>query len=454
MDDNSSELLTSQYLTISDATYEDANGHRQRLMYQSSSATLFALPEASCGLLTAGRYDALTDDDFNSLVDVGAITTLSPRDERSAVIDHQRIASASRSTRRFVVVPTSYCNMGCSYCGQEHLRGSYSGPHRAAVVERMLRAIDNPDTRTLDVRWFGGEPLMAFAIIRSIASQVLPAADSAGVKFESKMATNGALLDERKLRSLHDECGLNQLEITLDGPAEIHDSHRPLKSGQKSFDKVVALIAAAAHDSSLPNLQFSIRTNVDVANADYIDELIDVMIARGMANPRIAFYFAPVHPWSNDLSASQVSRERFATREIGWLDRMADAGLTVGFFPNNPKSVVCSAVTTSAEVVNTDGQVFSCTEHPLVPAMVDKAVANIQTLQPLTLRPRGLYDDWHVELSDNQFPCSKCRFLPICGGACPKAWHDGNPPCPSYKINHQARLDLAAKTNGLTKVSE
>jgi len=39
-------------------------------------------------------------------------------------------------------------------------------------------------------------------------------------------------------------------------------------------------------------------------------------------------------------------------------------------------------------------------------------------------------------------------LFPTCGGACPKAWRDGHPLCPSYKFNFQGRLDMVAERNG------
>lgn len=34
-------------------------------------------------------------------------------------------------------------------------------------------------------------------------------------------------------------------------------------------------------------------------------------------------------------------------------------------------------------------------------------------------------------------------MLSVCGGGCPKAWREGNPPCPPAKSNIEDRLALA-----------
>jgi uncharacterized protein len=41
-------------------------------------------------------------------------------------------------------------------------------------------------------------------------------------------------------------------------------------------------------------------------------------------------------------------------------------------------------------------------------------------------------------------------MLPVCGGACPKQWHEGRAPCPSAKKNLGERLMLALALSQLS----
>jgi uncharacterized protein len=47
---------------------------------------------------------------------------------------------------------------------------------------------------------------------------------------------------------------------------------------------------------------------------------------------------------------------------------------------------------------------------------------------------------WYDEIPTNDSWCKSCKFLPVCGGACPKSWYEGNPACPSFKFNIDERL--------------
>ncbi|MFG2721431.1 radical SAM protein [Streptomyces sp. NPDC048416] len=91
-------------------------------------------------------------------------------------------------------MPTSYCNMGCEYCGQEHTKGAVRGRHRDAVADRVDRAMRSPGTRRILVNWFGAEPMMAYAIIRSLSTTFLTSARRHGSDYHARMITNGSLL--------------------------------------------------------------------------------------------------------------------------------------------------------------------------------------------------------------------------------------------------------------------
>ena len=65
----------------------------------------------------------------------------------------------------------------------------------------------------------------------------------------------------------------------------------------------------------------------------------------------------------------------------------------------------------------------------------------------------GMFDDWFDQVGRGQTPCASCPLLPVCGGACPKLWRQGQVPCPSMKFNWPQRLDLAAAKRGFVTVS-
>ncbi|MEV0733439.1 radical SAM protein [Polymorphospora sp. NPDC050346] len=441
----------TRYKVISRKSYIAPGGDEVRLVYATRISKVLPVKRAVADDLEAGRVPAIGDQQLEAL---RRYQLLVPADENELEAVNQRFNSnaADLGRRHVALLPTAYCNMGCTYCGQTHRRTSLRGNHREAVRRRVLAMLEHPQTRAMRLDWFGGEPLMGFAAIRDLSQSFVPVVDQRELDWTSVIVTNGALLDIRKIKVLAEECRVTHAEITIDGPPEMHDRHRPLKSGETSFWRIVEAVTQALDDESTAGMTFGIRSNVDVHNEDSITELLELLAAHGFAHPRVRFGIKPVHSWSNDVSAIEVGKRHFADREAQWLKIMRRLGLNCEILPPAPTEVVCPAASRSDELIAPDGDVFSCSEQPLVDQLADTAVGHVT--QPWAdnagPRPLGAYDDWTQDVAAGQRSCSSCEFYPTCGGACPKLWRDGHVPCPSYKFNTQQRLNLIADLNGLT----
>lgn len=299
----------SPFIFIGSQEFEAPSGARLIPVYRTSDATLVLVSPELARIISQesippGTIDA---EQEKILADARLICA----DQEEARREHyQKLAGAGRrqDSRTFVLLPTSYCNMGCDYCGQEHTKQALSGDHRSIILKRIQRAINNPGTKSVSVRWFGGEPLMAFAAIRQMSRALIDTAGAAGKEYHSNIVTNGALLDRRKLQVLVRECGISTFHITLDGPAEVHDTHRPLKSGQGSFRRLVSFLSEVTAAPEYRGTSFVLRTNVDVQNRDHISEYLRIMAASGFAGkPNVMFSMIAVHPWSNDVSALELN---------------------------------------------------------------------------------------------------------------------------------------------------
>jgi uncharacterized protein len=136
-------------------------------------------------------------------------------------------------------------------------------------------------------------------------------------------------------------------------------------------------------------------------------------------------------------------------RELEWLELMQELGLKSPMLPSKVVTNTCVATNPEAEVFDASGNIFSCTEHPLVEATsTANTVAFIADLDSLMRRPRGRFDDWHEQLASPGQQCSSCKVLPVCGGCCPKQWDDGVVPCPTFKSTIPQRLTLLMRGRG------
>ncbi|MEU9438835.1 radical SAM protein [Streptomyces sp. NPDC048252] len=446
------DLRPSRYAIHSDSVYAGSAGQRLRLVYGTRRAVTLALTEEAADQLRTGHVPSADPALLQRLIDVELVVPAD--DELDALVTRSRQAAQTDALRTITLMPTSYCNMGCTYCGQQHTKGRLPASHRDAIASRVERAITDDHTKDIRVRWFGGEPMMGYAILLDLSKRFVDVAERAGVSYSSSMVTNGSLLTLRKLRRLQDDALITKLCITVDGPEQIHDRSRILKSGGVSFQHITKLIAQALADEDLTDITFELRTNVTRANADHIDDYLHQMAALGFAHPQVIFNLEPVHSWSNDISDIALSGDEYAAREIGWLTTMLDLGLKSMIVPTASKPIVCGAVTTSTEIISSTGAIFSCSEQPLVPkAEANEALARITDVELADKRPEGPFDDWHDRIQAKEVPCAGCPMLGVCGGSCPKLWSEGFSPCPSYKRNFQQRLALVARKHHLTPVS-
>ncbi|MFC9486636.1 radical SAM protein [Streptomyces hydrogenans] len=374
-------------------------------------------------------------------------------DERTTVLAENEATGRDRSEVHYALLPTNYCNMGCSYCGQEHRRGRLSADHRDRVRERVLRVLRLPSTRVARIDWFGAEPMIGYPAIRDLSRDFVRIADERGLAYFSKIVTNGSLLTADRIGVLVRECRVGHFEITLDGPPDVHDAHRPLKKGGGSFRTIVRVLREVVADPAYASVRFQLRTNIDVHNRDRVAEYLDLMAGLGFARDNVVFSLKPVHSWGNDVTDVELGRQEYARRETEWLRLMEERGLRHALLPGARIRSLCPAVHAGSEIISGTGKIFSCSEHPLVPAAEQSLSLGDVTRDELPLfRPEGLFDGWNAAIPDAESWCKDCPFLPVCGGSCPKAWAEGNPPCPSFKLNMQERLDLAARRFGWSVV--
>lgn len=448
------DLVPSRYLLLGDRGYRAPDGTEAWFGYATRTASVVRLDRTAADALRSGDLAALTDGERARLHGLHALADRT-EDELATLTGGFTERSARGDTRSVTLMPTSYCNMACSYCGQEHVKAAHDRARADRTARRVEAILADPGVSAVSVTWFGGEPLLALRVIREFSARFTAAAEQHGTAYSARMATNGSLLTPRVLRELHDTCALRAMEVTLDGPQEVHDRRRLRRNGRGSFHRTVAALAEVLADGSVPRLRIGIRANVDRENEDAVPELLDDLACLGLAHPQVTLHLIAVHSWGNDVSAVELAARGYAQREAAWLRQAEALGLNFAALPPATVATTCTATSRAGEIVDTGGRVYSCSEHPLVPGAQDTGVlARVTDLEGPALRPAGAFDDWYEQVGGGGAQCSRCPVLPVCGGACPKLWREGHMPCPSVKFNWPERLDLAVRRMGFTPADE
>jgi len=347
-----------------------------------------------------------------------------------------------------ILLSSEDCNFRCIYCSQQFKRGSMQPQVRAGVrnlVDSRLRKLNS-----LQVSWFGGEPLFGYDAIEELAPYLQEAAAREKIAYHAGMTTNGYLLTPERSRNLVN-WGISYFQITLDGKALDHDSHRPLAEGGQTFDVIMSNLRAMK--SLEGHFEVVIRCNFDHTNFDSIMQLIQDLKELAAGDPRFVLRFRPVGKWGgpND-DQLDVCGVRESGRQAVQLNTSAIAagietesiqdGLTPG-----PGST-CYAARPYSLIVGADGKIMKCT------VVLDTDERNVVGT---------LSEDGRIDFNEDRFAmwtrpyyktdtmCNKCFFVPVCQGTiCPLPRITvGERTCPSQKLEIQQTMKDLYHLNGL-----
>lgn len=433
-------LARSRYVVVSDPVSAPGEGRPVRIVMSTRSLATFLIPAALWALVEAGQFDLVPADQLAALR-AAQVLVPADEDELASVLSRNRQAAVSADILYECVQPTSACNLGCGYCGQAHGKAALSAAHQDLLVARIDARLRSGTYRQLRIGWFGGEPLSALPVMRRLTPALRDVAERYGCAFDAHVVTNGLSLSPPVARELVQQMGITEIEVTLDGSAAAHDSRRHTKGGAPTFRRILDNVCALARADDVETA-LRIRCNVDRRNVEEPPRLIELLADEGLQQ-RLSLYFAPVHDWSNGADRLSLDPEDYAWRELDWLALMHRRGFATPLLPS-AKPLVCMAVNPHAELVDPFGQVFNCTEVSLVPAYGTPNVFALGTLARADRSPHAdRLADFFDDVAAGDYGCSRCPMLPVCGGACPKAWSEGARPCPSAKRNMKDRLVLA-----------
>src|SRR3954453_272274 len=183
-------------------------------------------------------------------------------DERSVVRVMYAAQRFPNSRLTLTIMPTAVCNFACDYCfqGAEKPAEWMSKEVQAELLAFIERRA--PELKHLGIAWYGGEPLLAMDVIRDFSRAAAELTRRYGISFYSQVVTNGYRLSRAIADELHG-LGVREIQVTLDGPCEIHDQKRPLLGGQGTYQRIVENLAEAVGQTGI---RYSVRINVDRRN--------------------------------------------------------------------------------------------------------------------------------------------------------------------------------------------
>lgn len=334
------------------------------------------------------------------------------------------------------------CNFRCIYCSQQFKRDSMQLFVRQAVMRLLEERLQS--LNSLDIQWFGGEPLVGLDAIQELAPQIQAFARKRGTVLSCGMTTNGFLLTPDISRQLL-EWDIRSYQITLDGTAEEHDSHRPLKDGGNTFSTILAnLLAMQQIDQPFT---VALRVNADKTNSAKLTPLFETLAASFGKDERFQLRFKAIGKWGGD---KDDSLEVFCskTEERNTLVQLKQQARGMGMNVESPTlqlqpNQVCYASRPYAMIVGADGKLMKCSV--VLDTMPANVVGSIHQDGSMHINDE-MFLQWVKPFYKSDTTCQNCFFLPSCQGAqCTLPRFLGERPCPTVKTEIQATLQTLYK---------
>ena len=367
-------------------------------------------------------------------------------DERERIKEKVDELKAGRNALTLTILPTLSCNFNCNYCfeGVDKKSVMMNAQTQNSIVTWLKR--NSAELQKVNVTWFGGEPTLGLDVIRSLSKRMMDYCQEKDIAYNASIITNGSMLTTETMQ-VFKECRISWIQITLDGPRDVHDKVRYFKRDNKgSFDTIMENVRG--FQATTP-VRTTFRVNVDSRNENQCYQMIDEVADELKGVKNISMYFAPIHASTSlckHISAFTLEALHYAEIETKLIEYANKKGLCSISLPPHLMGM-CGAAKENGLVVGPNGDVHKCWETV---SMDSYKIGNLND-PDFNLYEAG--KAWTTWSPFAEKECLDCRIMPNCMGMCTyrflfKENYSGNSaltPCPSIKFDLENRLRLYLK---------
>lgn len=131
------------------------------------------------------------------------------------------------------------CNLSCTYCYKEDLANPAEGKRMSfetAVQGIEMLLAEARDRGSVNVVFFGGEPLTHMSMIRRVVDYAEARGRELGKRIDFSLTTNATMLTEDLIGYL--DAHRFGITVSIDGPREVHDRNRRTVGDKGTYDVV------------------------------------------------------------------------------------------------------------------------------------------------------------------------------------------------------------------------
>ncbi len=278
--------------------------------------------------------------------------------ELDTFLDEEVVEWLRNDSLNLILLPVEQCNFRCTYCYEAFTFGCMS----PATIQGVKRLIDLrlDDLASLSVAWFGGEPLLARAIVEDISEHIIRVSGDRrpDLRYSADMTTNGYLLDISAVERLAG-LGIRLFQVSLDGPEPLHDRTRIRADGKGSFRQIWRNLVAIRDGNVAVNVLLRVHLTPD--NLPVLSEFLGEIRDTFLQDKRFQVLLKPVERLGgpNDNKIEVLPRET-RSQILCELERVV-LNRAIDEHRLYPAQQICYAARPNSLIIRANGDIGKCT---------------------------------------------------------------------------------------------
>lgn len=251
------------------------------------------------------------------------------------------------------LLTTTGCNAQCYYCYEKGMKVEFMTKE---VVDNLINFfLKDKVEQPLNLKWFGGEPLLNIEIINYMCQQL----KKNNISYYSTFLSNGYLIKNLSKQDLQ-KWNVKSFQITIDGYQETYNKIKNYKNKDdiNPFSTIINNI-----DFLLQNkIQTRIRMNLDYNNVEEQKKVVDFLKSKFSNSSYFSLYSSPIYDLINFNSMNNNKEDRKKIFEnykeiIQYIGERA-------VLPRRIQRTHCMADDGTSIVVAPNGFIGTCEHHP------------------------------------------------------------------------------------------
>ncbi len=387
------------------------------------SGSFDLLSAAEYAEIMAGRPETLAPDLSAYMLERGYVFNTEAEEQTLREARWQDFQAEIADTQvQLMLIPSYGCNLDCAYCYQSAGQAAHDLISLETVEAFFRYSEKNFATlpRKPFITLFGGEPLINTKPHRRVIEQIVNGCNRYG--YELAAVTNG--YDLAEYLDILSPASIKEIQVTLDGTREHHNSRRSTRNGKGSFDRIVSGIDAAIEKGYAINL----RTVIDQENMAGLTGLARFAEEKGWLdlpadrfktqigrNYELFDCYAKPHQLMSQaelwrdfalLAAREPLVRKFHRPEFKGIRHLVDSGeMYMASFDT------CPAAKTEW-VFDLYGDIYGCT------ASCGRSEFKLGQFYPIDELHTAVVDQWRTRNVNNIEECRACKYNVVCGGGC------------------------------------